>query len=86
MPINDPALDSRRYREILTALAMTVAFALTMIYPDLVPLAIYVIQPGASAMRDSSIPVARSLVNAIIWGIATYALIRVSERLKHKNR
>lgn len=86
MPLNNPVLDSRGYKDIITVAVMIVSFALTMAYPDVIPLATYVIQPGASALRDGSIPVTRSIVNAIVWGALTYAMVRVSERLRHKGR
>jgi len=86
MPINEPVLDSRKYREILTVVVMIVSFALTVFYPDTAPIAYYLIQPSASALRDSSILATRALVNAVAWGFATYMLVRVSERLRHKNR
>jgi hypothetical protein len=86
MPINKPVLDSRGYKEILSISVMIISVALTLTYPDLIPLATYVVQPGASALRDSSIPVMRSLVNAVVWGSLTYMLVRVSERLRHKGR
>jgi hypothetical protein len=86
MPLNKPALDSRGYREILSVAVMIASFALTMAYPDVIPLATYIIQPGVSALRDASIPVTRSLVNAIVWGAVVYSFVRVSERLRHKGR
>ncbi|TFG29398.1 hypothetical protein EU527_15865 [Candidatus Thorarchaeota archaeon] len=86
MPINKPALDSRKYREILTATVMIVSFILTILYPDTVPIAYYFVQPGASTLRDSSILITRAVMNTITWGIATYVLVRVAERLRHKNR
>lgn len=86
MPINEPVLDSRKYREILTVTVMIVSFALTVLYPDTAPVAYYLVQPSASALRDSSILAARALVNAVIWGLGTYLLVRVSERLRHKDR
>jgi hypothetical protein len=86
MPINKPALDSRKYRDILTVSVMIVSFALTVLYPDTAPLAYYLVQPSASALRDSSILATRALVNAVTWGLGTYMLVRASERLRHKNR
>lgn len=86
MPLNNPVLDSRGYKEIITVAVMVASFALTIAYPDVIPLATYVVQPGASALRDASIPVTRSIVNAIVWGALAYALIRVSERLRHRGR
>ncbi|MFX1559833.1 MAG: hypothetical protein ACFFBL_04550 [Promethearchaeota archaeon] len=86
MPLNRPALDSRGYRELVSASVMIISLALTIVYPDTIPLAIYLIQPGVSALRDSSILVSRSLVNALVWGFLTYFLVRVSERLRHKGR
>lgn len=86
MPLNNPVLDSRRYKEIITVAVMIASFALTIAYPDVIPFATYVVQPGASALRDTSIPVTRSIVNAIVWGALVYALIRVSERLRHRGR
>ncbi len=86
MPINKPVLDSRGYREIVSVSVMVVSFVLTMVYPDVIPLAIYLVQPSASALRDSSILYTRALVNAAIWGILTYMMVRVSERLRHKGR
>ena len=86
MPLNRPVLDSRGYRELSTVVVMIVSFALTFAYPDSIPIATYLIQPGASAMRDASIPIMRSFVNAVVWGILAYMLVRVSERLRHKGR
>ena len=86
MPLNRPALDSRGYRELATVAVMIVSFARTFVYPDSIPIATYLIQPGASALRDASIPITRSLVNAVAWGILAYILVRVSERLRHKGR
>lgn len=86
MPLNRPALDSRGYREILSVSVMIFSVALTMIYPDSIPIAIYLVQPSSSALRDSSILTLRLLVNAIAWGILTYMFVRVSERLRHKGR
>ncbi|MFW9869023.1 MAG: hypothetical protein ACFFFO_04015 [Candidatus Thorarchaeota archaeon] len=86
MPLNRPALDSRGYREILSVSVMIFSVALTMIFPDSIPIAIYLVQPSSSALRDSSILTLRLLVNAIAWGILTYMFVRVSERLRHKGR
>lgn len=86
MPLNRPALDSRGYREILSVSVMIFSVALTMIFPDSIPIAIYLVQPSSSALRDSSILTLRLLVNAIAWGILTYMFVRVSERLRHKDR
>jgi len=58
--------------------------ALTILYPDSIPLAIYLIEPGASALRDASIPLMRAIANGIIWGLAAYIFVRVPERLRHK--
>ncbi len=86
MPLKKPALDSRGYRELLSVVVMVVSIALTVTYPDVIPLAAYLIQPGTSALRDTSILASRSLVNAVIWGTFTYMMVRVAERLRHKNR
>ena len=86
MSISKPIAGLRGLRGILTATAMVVSVALTLLYPDTIPVAIYFVEPGASALRDASIPVLRSGVNAVVWGFVTYMLVRVSERLRHKNR
>jgi hypothetical protein len=86
MPLNKPVLDSRGYNELLAVIVMAASFALTIAYPDVIPIATYIVQPGASALRDASILVTRSLVNAIVWGVVVYSMVRVSERLRHKNR
>ena len=86
MPLNRPSLDDRGYREIATAAVMIASFTLTFLYPDSIPIATYLIQPGASALRDASIPITRSLVNGLVWGLLVYILVRVSERLRHKGR
>jgi hypothetical protein len=86
MPLNRPALDSRGYRDIVTVVVMISTLALTIAYPDSMPVASSIIQPGASALRDSSILVIRSVVNTLVWGLLAYILMRVSERLRHKGR
>ncbi|MFW9794913.1 MAG: hypothetical protein ACFFEE_11450 [Candidatus Thorarchaeota archaeon] len=86
MPLNRPVLDSRGYKEILTASVMIISIALTVTYPDAIPLATYIIQPSASALRDSSILALRSIVNAVVWGLLVYISVRIAERLRHKNR
>jgi len=86
MPINEPALDSRKYREILTVTVMIVTFILTILYPDTFPIAYYIIQPGGSALRNASILITRAVLNTIAWGVTTFVLVRVVERLRHKNR
>jgi len=86
MPLTKPALDSRGYNEILSASIMIIAFTLTILYPDTIPLANYLVQPGASTLRDSSLLATRSIVNAVVWGLLAYIFVRVSERLRHKGR
>lgn len=86
MAISKPSLGVRGFREILTATVMVASVALTLLYPDTIPIATYLVEPGASALRDASIPVLRSGVNGVVWGFVTYMLVRVSERLRHKNR
>jgi type IV secretory pathway VirB3-like protein len=86
MPLNPPKLDSRSYRELPTVAVFIIADAITFIYPDTILLAIYLIQSSASAARAISIQLARTGLNAILWGAAAYVLIRVSKRLRHKNR
>ena len=86
MPINRPLLDDRGYNEIVAVVVIIISFVLTFAYPDVIPIATYVIQPGSSALRDATIPISRSVVNAVVWGILSYSTIRVSERLRHKGR
>ena len=86
MPLNPPKLDSRPYREILAVMVFIIAGVITFIYPDAILPAVYLIQSGSSAARDISIQLTRTGLNAIVWGGAAYVLIRVAERLRHKNR
>lgn len=86
MPLNPPKLDSRPYRELLAVAVFIIAGAITFMYPDTILPAVYLIQSGASAARDISIQLVRTGLNAIVWGAAAYVLIRVAERLRHKNR
>jgi hypothetical protein len=86
MPLNRPVLDSRGYKELVSVIVMIIAFALTVVYPDVIPLATYIIQPRTSALRNTSILLTRSLINAIVWGVLAYFLVRISERLRHKGR
>jgi len=86
MPLNRPVLDSRGYNEIISVAVMIASVTLTLSYPDVIPIATYLVQPGSSALRDASIPVIRSIVNAVTWGALTYMFVRVAERLRHKGR
>ena len=86
MPLNEPKLDSRGYRELVAVVVLIISIAITLVYPNSIPLASYIVMPGTSALRDSTIPIMRAGVNGLIWGVVAYVLLRIPESLRHRNR